>query len=128
MHYKMKNVLLIGFLLLSSSGFGQSLKKKQFGVYEGIIPAYVLDLGEGVINVKPETIRIEITAASITQTIGTAVQSGTWEVLDGDQDMTVLLFHPEDSLVTEHITVYKKGKKITRDGIYPQPQVELKKL
>ena len=33
----------------------------------------------------------------------------------------------DDQLATERLIIYKRGRKISRDGMYPQPVTELKK-
>jgi len=123
----MKKILLICFVVLSISGFGQSLKKKYLGVYKGEIAGYALDLGSDVVDVKPAVIIIDIESAAMTQTIGNVVQKGTWTMEDSGDDRILISFHPENSLVEERIVLYKKGKRMIREGIYPQPEALLLK-
>lgn len=124
----MKQLLLLLFLAISLFGSGQTLKKKYFGTYEGTIPGYSMDIGADVVDVKPVMIIIELNGPTLVQSIGKTVQRGTYTVNSSERGTFTLLFTPENSLVTETITLYTKGKRLVRNGVYPQPAAELKKL
>ena len=123
----MRKLLLFCLLVVSISAFGQSLKKKYYGSYAGTIPAYTIDLGTGVVPVQETAITIRLMEGRFVQTIGTTVQEGSWAVSGGDSDVLALVFSPDNSLVRERITFYRKQKRLVREGIYPQPRAELLK-
>ena len=57
--------------------------------------------------------------------IGKLTTHGDFEVLFEADDYYVLDATMENQSVGERIVVYKKGKKISRDGLYPQPSALL---
>lgn len=116
------------FLFVAITGSGQTLRKKFLGVYEGSIPAYTLDLGSDVVPVEAATIRIELAAKTIVQTIGSTIKTGTWRVVSESKEGYVIAFRLEGQLIEEQLTLIRKGKKILRKGVYPQPDTSLFKL
>lgn len=124
----MKQLLLMLFLFVAITGSGQTLRKKFLGVYEGSIPAYTLDLGSDVVPVEAATIRIELAAKTIVQTIGSTIKTGTWRVVSESKEGYVIAFRLEGQLIEEQLTLIRKGKKILRKGVYPQPDTSLFKL
>ncbi len=127
MKVKMKLLPLLFFLFIISTGHAQNLRKKYLGVYEGTIPAYTLDLGSDVVPVAEASIRIELSATSIVQIIGSNTQTGTWRIVSESKEGYIISFRLEGQLIEEQLTLIKKGKKILRQGIYPQPDATLVK-
>ena len=123
----MKLLPLLFFLFIISTGHAQNLRKKYLGVYEGTIPAYTLDLGSDVVPVAEASIRIELSATSIVQIIGSNTQTGTWRIVSESKEGYIISFRLEGQLIEEQLTLIKKGKKILRQGIYPQPDATLVK-
>jgi hypothetical protein len=63
----MKSILLIfglSFSLLASAQ-GVKVKKKYLKSYEGVIPTYVINIGEQVVEVREEKIQISLTTVFI---------------------------------------------------------------
>ena len=123
----MRALLIISVFFLAAPGFGQHIKKKCFGEYEGLIPGYSLDIGTDVIPVSPASIRVSLRDNSITQEIGNVSKTGTWTIIAEEKTCYVLNVQLEGQLATERITVYKKGKKLRREGVFPQPAADLRK-
>jgi len=124
----MKNWLVMCFLLIGcSTSFGQHLKKKLYGVYTGTIPGYTLDIGSDVIEVSSTSITIDLSEERVTQQLGNTLQQGTWEIVSSDKQVVVLSVRLEGQLTEELLTLYKKTKTISREGIFPQPTTELTK-
>jgi hypothetical protein len=118
------------FLMASNFGFSQSttsLKKKYFGSYIGEIPSYSFDAEDGQIDVAATSIKIVIKAKEINFEIGKKAYQGTYNVLFEANNYFLLDCEIPNQLATERIMVFKKGKKISRDGLYPQPMAFLKK-
>lgn len=126
----MRIIAIIAFILLSFSGTSQKeikLKRKYFGEYTGLIPAYRMDVGDEVIEVTSAPIYINIQKESITINIGQNSLHGTYTVMFKAQTYYLLDVKVDGQIANERILVYKRGKKISRDGLYPQPVTELDK-
>lgn len=124
----MKHILLFALLILAFTTFGQDLRKKFYGTYEGVIPTYNLDIGGQVVEVKSVRIKIELNEGEITQDIGNTSKKGTWKIIYEGKNYFILSAALEGQTVEERIVVYKKGHKLSREGIYPQPAAELNKI
>lgn len=103
------------------------LKKKFFGAYKGEIPAYKLDIGDEVIEVSSTVIFVDLQEQDITISIGNNVLKGKYEVMFEAKSYYLLDVDVDNQLANERIMVYKRGKKIARDGMYPQPLAEMSK-
>ena len=125
-----KSALLILFLipLLALGQKEITLKKKFFGKYEGSIPAYKFDNGTEILEVSASDIVVIISADAIAVTIGNNKLSGTYDVMFEAKSYFLLDATMEGQLATERIMVYKRGRHISRDGMYPQPVTELEKV
>ncbi|MFN5032850.1 MAG: hypothetical protein ACK5FX_11585 [Flavobacteriia bacterium] len=103
------------------------LKKKFQGTYEGAIPAYQLDSGKEIVDVDLTPIQIQITDKNVFLQIGKNKLSGTYTIMFEAKTYFLLDCRIDNQLAGERIVVYKKGKKISRDGLFPQPSVQLEK-
>jgi hypothetical protein len=103
------------------------LKKKYFGTYEGDISSFQMDTGKDVVDVDSTTIQVQITESNVEIHIGKQIIKGSYHVLFEGNKYFVLDCRMEGQLAGERIVVYKKGKKISRDGLYPQPSAFLVK-
>lgn len=127
----MRHLLLIGFITLAVSGFAQKeidLKKKFFGAYKGTIPAYKIDMGQDVVEVGPADIMIYISADKIEINIGKNALHGVYTVMFEASEYFLLDAKIDGQIANERIMVYKHGKKLSRDGMFPQPIAELRKI
>ncbi len=104
-----------------------TLKRKYLGKYKGEIPSYNIDTGEKIMKVSATAIYIEIGKGEIWITIGNNKARGTYKVMFKAKDYYLLDCKMEGQLATERIMVYKRGRKISRDGLFPQPLSNLKK-
>jgi hypothetical protein len=118
-------LLLCLSLVTFSSVQAQSLKRKYYGTYEGQIGAYKFDAGELLVEVEAVPIQIEINSGFLTIQIGKLVTRGNFEILFEADEYYVLDAKMENQYVGERIVIYKKGKKISRDGLFPQPSTLL---
>jgi hypothetical protein len=103
------------------------LKKKFFGSYAGEIATFKMDTGEDLVDIEKEKITIEIAADNVVFNIGRRQLKGTYEVLFEAKSYLVLDCKIPGRLAGERIVVYKHGKRISRDGLYPQPSAMLYK-
>lgn len=126
----MKNLLLVISLCLSSVYWAQKpieLKKKYLGSYSGTIASFKLDTGEDLVDIEREKISIDISEDSVLFKIGRNSLTGSYTVLFEAKKYYVLDCIIPGRLAGERVVIYKQGKKISRDGLYPQPNAMLNK-
>lgn len=119
--------LLLFLPVLLSAQKTIELKKKYFGTYEGQISSFKMDTGNDLFAVDSTAIQIEITENRVVFTIGMNKLEGTYYVMFEAKKYFLLDCRIEGQLAGERIVVYKKGHKISRDGLYPQPNTFLYK-
>lgn len=126
---KMRFLLPVLFLGFSLAAHSQVLKKKSLGVYEGEIPSYALELGEEVFQVEKAVIRIELRAdGTLLEQIDSKEATGSYLILKEDKTTVYLEVKLDGQYIPENYVLYKKDKRLERKGIYPQPDVFLKKI
>lgn len=126
----MRWLLIIVIVGLPLAGFSQKkveLKKKYFGNYKGTVSSYEIDTGTELLKVTESAIYITIAENEISVTVGKNKLYGKYTVMFEADSYYLLDAIIDGQLATERIMVYKRGKKIARDGMYPQPVSELKK-
>jgi hypothetical protein len=122
---------LIIFTFFSISSFAQKeikLKRKYFGNYKGQISSYKLDTSNEILDVGSTPIYIQINSNDVILTVGTRELRGFYEVMFEAKKYYLLEAELRGQVAPERIMVYKRGKHIARDGMYPQPVTELKKF
>jgi hypothetical protein len=120
----MRKHLLYFSICISFSALAQkpiTLKKKFYGSYEGEIPAYKLDVGTDNVDVEAVAIKIKLEGDSVHITVGQNALHGVYHVLFEGKNYFVLDCRMDGQLAGERIVVYNRGKRISRDGLYPQP-------
>ena len=122
---------IVAFLLIVPFGLTAQkeikLKRKYLAKYEGVIPAYSMGSALEVVDVDETTITITIGKEFIYTTIGDRKLQGTYVVMFEADTYYLLDATMSGQMANERILVYKRGKKIARDGMYPQPLADLKK-
>ena len=103
------------------------LAKKFFGDYQGVIPEYVLPSSGGEVRVLETPIRLKIDEELVEMTIGKLELKGNYRILFESKGYFLLECTVEGKSLAERIMVFKRGKKISRDGLYPQPSAILYK-
>ena len=110
--------------------YGQNkieLKKRFLGKYKGEIPSYNIDTGEKIMKVSSSAIYLALNKKDLTLTIGNNELHGTYSVMFKAKTYFLVDAKIDGQLATERLIIYKRGRKISRDGMYPQPVTELKK-
>jgi hypothetical protein len=123
--------MLVFFFLFPLFVFSQKqidLKKKFIGAYKGEISSFKLDTGEDLVDVASTSITIEITLNEVVFSIGSHELTGTYEVMFEADKYFLLDCKIPGRFAGERVVVYKRGKKISRDGLYPQPSAMLYKV
>ena len=103
------------------------LKKRFLGKYKGEIPSYNIDTGEKIKKVSSSAIYLALNKKDLTLTIGNNELHGTYSVMFKAKTYFLVDAKIDGQLATERLIIYKRGRKISRDGMYPQPVSELKK-
>ncbi len=125
----MRRLTFIALFLFPSVLLAQKqvdgLKKKYFGKYVGEITSFQLDSGKDLVAVDSIGIAVEIDDSTVLITIGKNQLKGKYDVMFEAKTYFLLDCRIEGQIAGERIVVYKKGKKISRDGLYPQPNAFL---
>ncbi len=125
-----------GFLILLSFCFvgvalsqkEVDLKRKYQGYYEGTIPEYRFQSGSELLFVNETPIAIVIGENQVEVIIGANELFGTYQVMFEAKSYYLLDVKIDGQLANERIMVYKSGKKLSRDGMFPQPVTSLQKV
>lgn len=124
----MLRIIIFSCLLLPLVTVAQKqidLKSKFYGTYTGMITSFQLDSGKDLVDVDSTTIAVEISEKEVVIKVGKNTLKGTYHVMFEAKKYFLLDCRVENQLAGERIVVYKKGKKISRDGLYPQPNTFL---
>ncbi len=125
----MRFCLLALILIGSFHGISQEIKKKYLGTYSGEIPSYALELGEEVFQVQTAAIEIQLNAEGVLiEKIAAKELKGTYRFLKEDKNAIYFEAKLDGQFIPESYILYKKDKRLERKGIYPQPDVFLKKI
>ena len=123
---KFRILILLFFCCgISYSQTDLKLKKRNFGVYTGAIPTYKFDSGEDLITVDETKLTLELQKDFVELQIGNEKMRGSYYILFEGSAYFVLEAKMEGQDVPERIVVYKKDRKLVREGIYPQPNAVL---
>ncbi len=123
-----KQWIVFGLICLGGYALGQKsvgLKSKFFGTYKGVISSFQLDSGKELVDVDSSEIQVIITDSTLDVSVGENQLKGTYKVMFEAETYYLLDGQLDGQLVDERIVVYKKGRKISREGLYPQPSVTL---
>ena len=124
----MKLFSILFILFFSNLICAQVLKKKAFGTYSAIYPAYFMEIGSEAIAVKETEIVISISnLGDFKQIIGDQEKEGTWTLVSKTRKMYVLEVRFSNQHLKEELIIYKRKKIVFRAGVAPQPSISLKK-
>lgn len=120
--------LLLLFLASSPILFSQEIKKKYLGSYSGELSSYALEVGSEVYEVQAAAIEIRLDPdGAVVEKIAGKEQKGTYSFLKEDKYTVSLEVKLAGQFIPESYVLYKKEKRLERKGIYPQPDIFLKK-
>jgi hypothetical protein len=126
----MKTMTVATLMMIASLGYSQNdldLKKRYHGEYEGIIPAYSMQSNGELHYVSSTPITIVIGENQVQVRVGNNSMLGMYEVMFQADKYYLLDVDIEGQLANERIMVYKRGKRLSRDGMFPQPVATLEK-
>lgn len=125
----MRFYLLLLVLTYSFSGNSQEIKKKYLGTYSGEIPSYALEMGQEVFQVENTTLEVQLKPEGIViEKIASKEIKGTYQFLKEDKYGIYFEVKLEGQFIPESYVLFKKDKRLERKGIYPQPDVFLRKI
>lgn len=119
-------LIVLGILFIQLPASAQ-LKKTYFGKYAGTIASYEINTGVEKIKVAQTPIEVQLSEKELLLKVGNQEMKGTWAMLFEAKAYYVLTGKMENQVIEERIIVYKKGKKISREGARPQPDAMLEK-
>jgi len=127
----MKNIgVLIIFLICCFISSAQDIKvKRKFrGIYTGIIPPYEFNSGEELFRVSSAPISITISKTEYLLTIGDLNYEGEIIALSVKKKQAYFTIKIPEYSLEEKVQVDAKKKILLRDGIRPQPILQLRKI
>jgi len=126
----MKSWIFLMFFLVPITLVAQkdiTLKRKYLGKYKGTIPAYQIQTDNEVMDVTACSIYMNIEADAIELTVGNNKFIGTYSVMFKTKTYYLLEARMDGQTYAERIMLYVRGKKASREGLYPQPMAALEK-
>ena len=127
----MKNIgVLIIFLICCFISSAQDIKvKRKFrGIYTGIIPPYEFNSGEELFRVSSAPISITISKTEYLLHIGDLNYEGEITALSVQKKQAYFTIKIPEYALEEKVQVDAKRKILLRDGIRPQPIMQLRKI
>jgi hypothetical protein len=122
--------LLTCFIFLISlqvSAQSIKLKKKFLKTYSGKIPAYEMNLNNQIIPVNSSNLEVRLTKDSIYVNVGESKWEGTYIVSKLENKKFELTGKMLGTGIPERLLLDSKQKKLTRKGLFPQPDAILEK-
>lgn len=125
----MKSILTLFLITFSYSLFAQSvaLKKRFLNTYVGKIPSYEMNLNNQLIPVNSSNIEVILTKDSIYVNVGESKWNGTYIVSKIEKKRYELIGKMVGTGIPERLILDTKQKKLTRKGLFPQPDAILEK-
>jgi len=123
----MKLILLFFVCIISFLSIGQSvkLKRKYLKVYEGTIPSYSINLGEELVKVNSEYVKVTIKKDSLQVLVWKINYSGTYQVDKISKKEYKITGNMEQTGIPALFFLNLKDKTLVRKGVFPQPETIL---
>ncbi|HLV41517.1 MAG TPA: hypothetical protein VKY37_04500 [Brumimicrobium sp.] len=121
----MRNLLLFGLLFLLLSACNNSNKlfpKKYLGSYHGTQDAYEVSMGETAIEVPTAEYELVLDYGKLWMTTPKQKMEGSYEV-KAETKMYYTFVVTLENGVVEEWQLWKKGKRLIRKPIAPQPEL-----
>ena len=124
---------IIVFLFASTFvfvAFGQTvkLKKKYLKAYDGTIPSYSINLGEEIVKVNSEYLKVTLKKDSLFVLVGKVNYSGTYKVEKITKKEYKITGAMEETGIPALFFLDLKNKTLLRKGVFPQPEALLQKV
>lgn len=118
---------IIVFLFATSFAFvafGQSvkLKKKYLKAYDGTLPSYSINLGEEIVKVNSEILRVTLKKDSLFVLVGKVKYGGTYKAEKITKKEYKITGAMEETGIPALFFLDLKNKTLLRKGVFPQPE------
>lgn len=124
----MKIITCFIFLIsVQASAQSIKLKKKFLKTYSGKIPAYEMNLNNQIVPVNSSNLEVRLTKDSIYVNVGVSKWEGTYFVSKIENKKFELTGKMVGTGIPERLILDTKQKKLTRRGLFPQPDAILEK-
>lgn len=121
---------IIVFLFAASFtfiAFGQTvkLKKKYLKAYDGTLPSYSINLGEEIVKVNSEYLKVTLKKDSLFVLVGKVKYGGTYKVEKITKKEYKITGAMEETGIPALFFLDLKNKTLLRKGVFPQPEALL---
>jgi len=113
------------FVFLGVNAQNVRLKKKWLKHYEGKIPSYEVNLNNEIYKIDATQIEISLTKDSLYVKVGSAIWSGTYLASKTAKKKYEIIGKMQGSGIPEVLYLEAREKKLTRKGLFPQPNAIL---
>lgn len=120
----MKLVVFLFTCTFAFGSFGQTvkLKKKYLKAYEGTVPSYSINLGEEIVKVNSENIKVTLKKDSLFVLVGKVNYGGTYKVEKITKKEYKITGTMEETGIPALFFLDLKNKTLLRKGVFPQPE------
>ena len=110
--------------IFAFGAFSQSvkLKKKYLKAYDGTLPAYSINLGEEIVKVNSEYLKVTLKRDSLYVLVGKVKYSGTYKVEKINKKEYKITGAMEETGIPALFFLDLKKKTLLRKGVFPQPE------
>jgi hypothetical protein len=128
LYFRFMKIVAFLFVCTFAFGvFGQSvkLKKKFIKVYDGTLSAYSINLGEEIVKVNSEYLKVTLKKDSLFVLVGKVKYSGTYKVEKITKKEYKITGAMEETGIPALFFLDLKNKTLLRKGVFPQPEALL---
>ena len=119
--FKFLFLLSLAFLMLSSAG-KKPIPKRLIGNYTGTQDAYEINISNDLVNVPAVELTVKLSYNELILSSPNKVLKARYEVKSPTKKYYALKVYFEDGSI-ENWQLYRRGKKILRDGLHPRPSM-----
>lgn len=119
--FKFLFLLSLAFLMLSSAG-KNPLPKRLISNYSGTQEAYEINVNDNPVNVPAVQLTVKLSYNELILSSPSKVLKARYEISSPTKKYYALKVYFEDGSI-ENWQLYRKGKKILRDGLHPRPSM-----
>jgi hypothetical protein len=101
------------------------LKKKYLKVYDGTLPSYSINLGEEIVKVNSEILKVTLKKDSLFVLVGKVKYCGTYKVEKITKKEYKITGAMEETGIPALFFLDLKNKTLLRKGVFPQPEALL---
>ncbi len=126
----MKIVVFLFASTFAFVAFGQTvkLKKKYLKAYDGTLPSYSINLGEEIVKVNSEYLRVTLKKDSLFVLVGKVKYVGTYKVEKITKKEYKITGAMEETGIPALFSLDLKNRTLLRKGVFPQPETLLQKV